>query len=94
MRYLVIYDISDDNLRTQMSEFLKDYGLIRIQKSAFIGRLKRNELRSLHTDAKKLIAERDENVQMYPVCDACYKGRVLVGILKIDEEDRRKLVFI
>lgn len=94
MRYLVIYDISDDNLRTQVSELLKDYGLVRIQKSAFIGRLKRSELRSLHTDVRKLIGQRHENVQSYPVCDACYKGRVLVGVLKIDEEDRRKLVFI
>ena len=31
MRYVVIYDVSDDNLRTLVSETLKDYGLQRIQ---------------------------------------------------------------
>ena len=38
MRYtLVIYDITDDNLRNRVSEVCKDFGLMRIQKSAFLG---------------------------------------------------------
>ncbi|HID90695.1 TPA: CRISPR-associated endonuclease Cas2 [Candidatus Bathyarchaeota archaeon] len=94
MRYVVIYDVSDDGLRAQVSELLKDYGLVRIQKSAFIGRLKRSRLRSLHTDLRKLVGDRRENVQLYPLCDSCYRGRRLVGVLKVDDEDRRRLVFV
>jgi CRISPR-associated protein Cas2 len=41
MRYVVIYDITDDNLRALVAETLKDYGLQRIQYSAFIGSLRR-----------------------------------------------------
>ena len=38
---LVLYDISDDRTRTKISEACKDYGLDRIQFSAFSGRLTR-----------------------------------------------------
>lgn len=38
---LVLYDISDDRTRTKVSEACKDYGLERIQFSAFSGRLTR-----------------------------------------------------
>ena len=46
MRYVVIYDVSDDNLRTLVAETLKDYGLQRIQYSGFMGDLRRDELNS------------------------------------------------
>jgi CRISPR-associated protein Cas2 len=36
---LVLYDITDDRARTKVSEALKDYGLSRVQFSAFIGKL-------------------------------------------------------
>ncbi len=79
MRYLVIYDITDDNLRNRVSELLKDYGLQRIQYSAFIGQLRRDKLKSLIVDLKKLIGEAVENVQLYPLCDTCFRGRSEVG---------------
>lgn len=36
---LVLYDISDDRIRTRVSDVCKDYGLDRIQFSAYSGRL-------------------------------------------------------
>jgi len=79
VRYLVIYDITDDNLRTMISETLKDYGLTRIQYSAFIGNLRRNQLNSLLTDLRKLIKDLEENVQIYPICELCFRGRRIIG---------------
>jgi len=79
MRYVVIYDITDDNLRALVAETLKDYGLQRIQYSAFIGDLRRDELNSLLADLKNLIKDLTENVQLYPLCDICFKGRKEVG---------------
>ncbi|MBF6595082.1 MAG: CRISPR-associated endonuclease Cas2 [Thermaceae bacterium] len=38
---LVLYDITDDRTRTRMSNACKDYGLDRIQFSAYSGRLTR-----------------------------------------------------
>ena len=96
MRYLVIYDITDDNLRNQVSELLKDYGLQRIQYSAFIGWLRRDRLKSLIIDLKSLIGESQENVQIFPVCDTCFRGRIEVGKPKRYElvEDRQRVTYI
>ena len=79
MRYVVIYDVSDDNLRTLVSETLKDYGLQRIQYSGFMGDLRRDELNSLLVDLKNLIKDLVENVQLFPMCDSCLKGKKEVG---------------
>ena len=38
MIYWVIYDISNDRTRSRVASKCKNYGLDRIQKSAFIGR--------------------------------------------------------
>jgi len=79
MRYLVIYDITDDNLRALVAETLKDYGLQRIQYSAFVGHLRRDRLNNLIVDLKNLIEDLVENVQLFPVCDTCFRGRREVG---------------
>ena len=95
MRYLIIYDITDDNLRNHVSELLKDYGLQRIQYSAFIGNLRRDKLNSLTVDLRRLIGEAVENVQIYPLCDLCFKGRREIGKPKRYElvEKKRKIVY-
>ena len=95
MRYVVIYDITDDNLRALVAETLKDYGLQRIQYSAFIGDLRRDELNSLLVDLKNLIKDLTENVQLYPLCDACFKGRKEVGKPKKYEfkEGKEKIAY-
>ena len=90
MRYLVIYDITDDNLRALVAETLKDYGLQRIQYSAFIGNLRRDKLNSLTVDLKNLIKDSVENVQIFPMCDTCFKGRREIGKPKKYRLDEKK----
>lgn len=59
-KYLVCYDIADNKVRTRMFEFLKDLGLVPLQKSAFWGELNYAELKSLKREAfKRLDAETD-----------------------------------
>ncbi|MCD6164203.1 MAG: CRISPR-associated endonuclease Cas2 [Candidatus Baldrarchaeia archaeon] len=96
MRYLIVYDITDDGLRYKVAETLKDYGLTRIQYSAFIGFLRRNKLNSLIYDLKRLIGDSDENVQIYPICDTCFKGRREIGKHKkyVLEEKKDKVAYI
>ncbi|MCD6241701.1 CRISPR-associated endonuclease Cas2 [Candidatus Bathyarchaeota archaeon] len=96
MRYLVIYDITDDNLRNLVAETLKDYGLHRIQYSAFLGSLKRNELNSLIVDLRKLIGDAVENVQIYPLCETCFRGYKMIGKPKkyeVEEGKRPKAAY-
>jgi CRISPR-associated protein Cas2 len=95
MRYVIIYDITDDDLRASVAETLKDYGLQRIQYSAFIGDLRRDELNSLLVDLKNLIKDLKENIQLYPLCDTCFKGRKEVGKPKKYEfkEGKEKIAY-
>ena len=91
----MIYDITDDNLRALVAETLKDYGLQRIQYSAFFGSLRRDKLNSLLVDLKNLIKDLIENVQLYSVCDTCFKGRKEVGKPKKYElkEEKDKIAY-
>jgi CRISPR-associated protein Cas2 len=95
VRYVVIYDVSDDNLRNQVAETLKDYGLQRIQYSGFMGDLRRDKLNSLLVDMKNLIKDLEENVQFFPMCDSCLKGKKMVGKPKKYEykEGKDKIVY-
>jgi CRISPR-associated protein Cas2 len=95
LRYVVIYDITDDNLPALVSETLKDYGLQRIQYSGFMGDLRRDELNSLLVDLKNLIKELIENVQLFPMCDSCLKGKKEVGKPKKHEfkEEKDKFAY-
>jgi CRISPR-associated protein Cas2 len=87
---VVVYDVSEDNLRSQVAETLKDYGLQRIQYSGFMGDLRRDQLNSLLVDLKNLIKDSVENVQLFPMCDSCLKGKKLVGKPKKYEYKERK----
>ena len=41
----VIYDISENRIRSRVAKLCKNYGLFRVQKSAFLGDLNRNRVR-------------------------------------------------
>ncbi len=90
MRYLVIYDISDDRLRFKVAEVLKNYGLKRIQKSAFIGYLTRAKLSSLVVDVRAIVVE--DNLKIFPLCDIDYRGMISIG-REYTEEPRERVVF-
>ena len=90
MRYLVIYDISDDRLRFKVSDVLKNYGLKRIQKSAFIGYLTRAKLSSLVVDIRAIVV--DDNLKIFPICDIDYRGMISIG-REYREEAGERVVF-
>jgi CRISPR-associated protein Cas2 len=89
-KILIIYDISDDRLRLKVAEVLKNYGLKRIQKSAFIGYLTRSRLSSLVVDVRAIVV--DDNLKIFPLCDIDYRGMISIGKEYI-EEQREKAVF-
>ncbi|MEM2759377.1 MAG: CRISPR-associated endonuclease Cas2 [Nitrososphaerales archaeon] len=86
MRYIVVYDITDDGLRTLTAELLKDYGLKRIQKSAFIGDLKKHNLNSLLVELRKMI--QSDNVKVFPLCNSCFRGIESIGVEFVEEEEK------
>jgi len=69
MQTLIIYDIEEDRIRNKIAEFCKDYGLERIQYSAFQGDLNRNRREELFLKLRKLLGKNKGNIQVFPICE-------------------------
>ena len=70
---MLIYDIEDDRLRTRVAEICLDYGLERIQFSAFFGRLNRNRRQELALRLASEIGQGSARIRIVPVCEADLK---------------------
>jgi len=85
---LVIYDITDDELRNKVASFLRMKGLKRVQKSAFLGDLTHSERVNMEAGVRRLIKDSKANVQVYPLTPACYSQRSVIGVeMSYDEEE-------
>ena len=69
MKCLVVYDIPDDKVRPKVADICLDYGLQRIQYSAFLGVLHRNLQEELMLKVKRRMGKKAGNVRLYPICD-------------------------
>jgi len=69
MTTLLIYDVPDDALRYRVAEACLDYGLRRVQYSAFVGELSRNRQEEVLLRLRRLIGARPARVQLVPVCE-------------------------
>lgn len=69
LRTLVIYDIEDDRIRLKVSEACLDYGLTRIQYSAFLGTLNRNKREELFLRLCSLLQDNPGKIFLQPVCE-------------------------
>ena len=74
----VIYDISENRYRSRVAKICKNYGLFRVQKSAFLGDLNRNESDSLTLECEATIDESD-SVYVFPMCEDCFDKIRLIG---------------
>ncbi|MEI2761578.1 CRISPR-associated endonuclease Cas2 [Methanothrix soehngenii] len=74
----VIYDISENRYRSRVAKICKNYGLFRVQKSAFLGDLNRNESDSLTLECEATIEESD-SVYVFPMCEDCFDKIKLIG---------------
>lgn len=83
MQTLVIFDITSDKIRNKVGEACKDYGLTRIQKSAFLGDINHNRLEELRLRLKKILGMKPGNIQIFPLCDRDFQLRKTI----INEEE-------
>lgn len=91
----VIYDITDDKIRDKISKACKNKGLQRVQKSAFLGRLNRNQIDELKIFCEDKIGEED-SVYIFPMCDDDFKRVRLIGKgfdRKLINDELKTLVF-
>ncbi len=79
MRYIVIYDIPDDRLRAKVADICQDYGLDRIQYSAFLGQLTRSQQQELWKRLCRQVGRKEANVQLYPLCADDWAARQVLA---------------
>ncbi len=76
---VVIYDIPDDRIRLKMADACLDYGLDRVQFSAFQGFMRRGHQRELMHRARDLLGKAPGKVLLIPVGEAEWEQRLEVG---------------
>jgi len=81
---LVVYDISHDRTRSHVADACLDYGLDRIQYSAFLGLLTRTHQEELMLKVKRLLADHGGNVQLFPLCEKDWTARQVIDIPTVE----------
>jgi len=75
----VIYDISNDKVRNKIARFCKEYGLYRVQKSAFLGDLNKNTKDELLLKCKEVTDKETDSVYVFPMCDDDFRKVKMIG---------------
>jgi CRISPR-associated protein Cas2 len=78
MRCLLIYDISHDGTRTKVADACLDYGLERVQYSAFLGELNWVHQKELLLQIKRRIGKHDANIQLFPLDEKSWTSRRVI----------------
>lgn len=85
MKCLLVYDISHDQTRTKIADFCLDYGLDRVQYSAFLGDLARTHREELMLKIGDRLGDRTGKVQLFVICQTDWSQRI--EIIQEDEDD-------
>lgn len=80
MRCLLLYDIPDDRIRTKIADVCLDYGLDRIQFSAFSGDISRNHQEELFLKVTNLLGKKEGNVLVAPICGKDWVNRLVYEV--------------
>jgi CRISPR-associated protein Cas2 len=87
---VLIYDIEDDKLRTRASDICLDYGLQRIQFSAFFGKLNRNRRQELALKLRSEVGQQSARIRIIPVCEEDLKDMWLLDQYRRDADDLKE----
>jgi len=87
-RCLLVYDISHDRTRTRVADACLDFGLDRIQFSAFLGRLTHSQQEELIMMIQGLLGDRPGNIQLFPLCQRDWDQRLTIMQKQtVDDDD-------
>jgi CRISPR-associated protein Cas2 len=78
MQCVVVYDISDDGKRGKIADVCQDYGLDRIQFSAFTGDLAPTHQEELMLKLASVLGKLPGKVQLVPVCEKDWSARRVI----------------
>ncbi len=69
----VFYDVDNDKLRNRIASVCKNYGLVRIQYSGFVGYLSKNRRQELGLKMRDLLKNCEGRVLIQPVCEKDFR---------------------
>ena len=72
---LLVYDITNDRKRAKIADACLDYGMDRIQYSAFTGYLRATHQDELMLKIKKILGKNAGNVQLFTICAVDWRQR-------------------
>ena len=75
----IIYDITDDRIRGRIAKTCKKFGLVRVQKSVFLGKLKSNRFDELGEICQDMIDEDTDSVYLFPFCQEDFQRIRVLG---------------
>ena len=87
VRTFVIYDIVEDKTRTRIADACLDFGLARVQYSAFAGMLNRNRREELFLRLRNILGDEAGKILMQPVCEKDVVQMLLHENERLPEEE-------
>jgi len=87
---VLIYDIEDDRLRTRVADICFDYGLERIQFSAFFGKLNRNRRQELALRLQRELGNKSGRIRIIPLCEQDLKEMWVLDQYRGDADELKK----
>jgi CRISPR-associated protein Cas2 len=84
---VLIYDIENDRLRTRASDICMNYGLERIQFSAFFGKLNRNRRQELALHLQREMGGENARIRIIPVCEQDLKDMWILNQYRRNVEE-------
>ena len=75
----IVYDIVENKTRTKVAKACKQFGLQRVQKSVFLGKLESNRFDELGEKCLSLIDEEEDSVYLFPFCQDDFKRINVLG---------------
>lgn len=87
MNIIVVYDIPNNKIRSKISDICEDYGLDRVQYSAFSGDLARVHQEEMMEKVGKRLGKQPGKIYLYPICQKDWQQRIEIERVKREKED-------
>jgi len=81
MTYLIMYDINDDKVRTQISKYLIKKSCVRIQKSVFLAKTENKYFQEIYETLKEINSyyENKDSIILVPVNSSDVRSMKMIG---------------
>jgi CRISPR-associated protein Cas2 len=92
----VIYDIRKNKTRARVVKRCKYYGLVRVQKSVFLGQIKSKWLKTMYVELSNVINQRTDRLFIVPISPSQFKRVLQTGASPSIQQsvDTKKTKFI